>query len=262
MLQIGHYLRPRFMQARPLRLCSVLVMALGLAGAPARAAEITLLGSAALDVILEEVVPDFSRLTGHKVAMRLDYASLLRREIASGAAFDVAILVGELDDLVAQGRIASGTPVALGRSAYGLAVRKGAPKPDIATADAFKRTLLGATSVGYARDGGSGAYFVRLLERLGIAEAMKPRLRPGATPQEAVAKGEIEMSVSGIVPILRTPGVELAGPLPDDLQSYSTFVAGLSAATREQAAAAALLSHLTSPAVTAVFRKRGVLPVP
>jgi molybdate transport system substrate-binding protein len=250
------------MQAWPLRLCAVLVMALGLAAAPARAAEITLLGSAALDVILEEVVPAFERATGHKVAMRLDYALLLRREIGSGAPFDVTILVGELDDLVAQGRIASGTPVALGRSAYGLAVRKGAPKPDISTADAFKRTLLAASSVGYARDGGSGAYFVRLIERLGIANEMKPRLRPGANPQEAVAKGEIEMSVNGIVPILRAPGVELVGPLPPELQSYSTFVAGLSAATKEPAAAAALLAHLTSPAAIAVFRKHGVLPAP
>jgi molybdate transport system substrate-binding protein len=245
-----------------LRRGSLIMMALGLAIAPARAAEITLLGSAALDAILEEVVPAFARTSGHKVAMRLDYAALLRREIAAGAAFDVTILVGELDDLLAQGRITAGTPVALGRSAYGLAVRKGAPKPDIGTAEAFKRTLLAASSVGYARDGGSGAYFVRLLDRLGIAEEMKPRLRPGANPQADVARGEIEMSVNGIVPILRAPGVELVGPLPGELQSYSTFVAGIGAATKEPAAAAALLTHLTSPAVSAVFRRRGVLPVP
>src|SRR5262245_43033202 len=253
-LNAGGPLRPGFL--------AMAALALAIPPGPARAAEITLFGSAALDVILEEVVPEFTRAAGHKVAMRLDYGALLRREIAAGAAFDVAILVGGLDDLVAQGRIAAGTPVALGRSGYGLAVKAGAPKPDIGTADAFKRTLLAAASVGYGQDGGSGAYFVRLLERLGIAQAMQPRLRPGANPQQAVARGEIEMSVNGIVPILRTPGVELAGPLPAELQSYSTFVAGLSAATKEPAAAAALLAHLTSPAVTAVFRARGVLPAP
>src|SRR5262245_33350452 len=163
-LNAGGPLRPGFL--------AMAVLAVAVAPGPARAAEITLFGSAALDVVLEEVVPAFTRAAGHKVAMRLDYAALLRREIAAGAAFDVAILVGALDDLVAQHRIAAGTPVALGRSAYGLAVRAGAPKPDIATTEAFKRTLLAASSVGYASDGGSGAYFVRLLERLGIAEAM------------------------------------------------------------------------------------------
>src|SRR5262249_44277634 len=102
--------------------------------------------------------------------------------------------------------------------------------------------------------------FERLLERLGIAEEIRPRLRPTANPQAAVARGEIEMSVNGIVPILRTPGVELAGPLPPELQSYSTFVAGISSAAREPAAATALLAHLPPPPVIAVFRQRGVLP--
>ena len=255
--------RYQYAGASWLRRLGILVMtAVSIGIAPAPAAEIALIGSAALDVVLQEVMPAFEQAGGHKVAMRLGYAAPLRREIAGGAAFDVAILVGALDDLVAQGRIAAGTPVALGRSGYGLAIRQGAPKPDIASADAFKRTLLGAASVGYAQDGGSGAYFVRLLERLGIAEAMKPRLRPGADPQAAVARGEIEMTVNGIVPILRAPGVELVGPLPGELQSYSTFVAGISASARDPAAAAALLTYLTSPTVTAAFRKHGVLPAP
>ena len=150
----------------------------------------------------------------------------------AGAAFDVTILVGNLDDLVKQGKVAAGTPVALGRSGYGLAVRHGAPKPDISTTEAFKRTMLNATSIGYTKGGGSGEYFVKLLDRLGIAEAMKPKLRPGTNMQAAVARGEIEMTVNGIVPILRVPGIELVGPLPPELQSYSTFYAGVSAATK------------------------------
>jgi molybdate transport system substrate-binding protein len=194
--------------------------------------------------------------------MRLGVASSLRKEIEGGAAFDVTILVGNLDALVKEGKVVAGTPVALGRSGYGLAVRQGAPKPDIATAEAFKRTMLNAKSIGYTEGGGSGAYFVGLLDRLGIAAAMKPKLRPGSNMQAAVARGEVEMTVNGIVPILRAPGIELVGPLPPELQSYSPFFAGVGAASKHKDAATALLQHLASPASIAVFQKRGVEPMP
>lgn len=229
---------------------------------PATAADISLTASNAINAALDEIVPQFERASGHKVAMRLGVASVLRKQIEAGAPFDVAILVGNLDPLVKQGKVAAGTTVALGRSGYGLAVRAGAPKPDIGTTEAFKRTLLNAKSIGYTEGGGSGAYFVKLLDRLGIADAMKPKLRPGTNTQAAVARGDIEMTVTGIVPILRSPGVELAGPLPPELQSYSSFVAGLSAATKEKDAATALLRFLTAPAAAAVFKKRGVEPMP
>jgi molybdate transport system substrate-binding protein len=226
----------------------------------AAAAELTLVASNAIDAILDDLVPKFERASGHSVTKRLGIASALRKQIEGGAPFDVTILVGALDNLVKQGKVAAGTPVALGRSGYGLAVRAGAPKPDISTTEAFKRTMLNAKSIGYTEGGGSGTYFVRLLDRLGIAEAMKPKLRPGANMQAAVARGEVEMTVNGIVPILRVPGIELVGPLPPELQSHSTFVAGIAAASREAAAAAALLTFLTSPVAASVFRQRGVDP--
>jgi molybdate transport system substrate-binding protein len=231
-------------------------------GVPAAAANVTLFSSNAINVVLEELVPQFERATKHKVAMRLGYASLLRKEIEAGAAFDVAILVGNLDRLVKAGKITAGTPIALGRSGYGLAVRAGAPKPDISTTEAFKRTLLSAKSIAYSADGGSGRYFVSLLDRLGIAEAMKPRLRPGANTQKLVASGEVEMTVNGIVPILRSAGIDLVGPLPPELQSYSTFFAGVSAASGNREAATALLGFLTSPTAIAIFKKRGVEAAP
>ena len=229
---------------------------------PVTAADITLIASNAINVILDEIVPQFERESGHKVTMRLGVASALRKQIEDGAAFDVAILVGNLDGLVKQGRIAANTPAALGRSGYGLAVRAGAPKPDIGTTEAFKRTLLDAKSIGYTEGGGSGAYFVKLIERLGIAEAVKPKLRPGVNMQGAVARGEIEMTVNGIVPILRAPGIQLAGPLPPELQSYSTFFAGASSVTNDKNAATALLRFLRTPQVIAVFKQRGVEPMP
>jgi molybdate transport system substrate-binding protein len=240
------------------------VLAIMSAWSPAgpAAADIALTASNAINAALEELVPPFERASGHKVTMRLGVAAFLRKEIEGGAAFDVAILVGSLDRLVKDGRIAAGTPVALGRSGYGLAVRAGAPRPDIATTDAFRQAMLNATSVGYTEGGGSGTYFVNLLGKLGIAEAMKPKLRPGTNTQAAVARGEIEMTVTGIVPILRSKGVELAGPLPPELQSYSVFTAGISSTTKDKDAAIALLQFLTTPAAAAVFRRRGVEPMP
>jgi molybdate transport system substrate-binding protein len=222
------------------------------------AADLSLTASNAINVVLDELVPQFERANGLKVTMRLGVASFLRKEIEGGAPFDVTILVGSLDRLVKDGKIVAGTPVALGRSGYGLAVRAGAPKPDISTSEAFTRAMLNATSVGYTEGGGSGTYFVNLLSKLGIAEAMKPKLRPGTNTQAAVARGEIEMTVTGIVPILRSKGVDLAGPLPPDLQSYSIFTAGISTKTREKDAAAALLQFLAAPEAVAVYNRRGV----
>jgi molybdate transport system substrate-binding protein len=241
----------------------IAVLALALLPAwapPAHAADITLFASNAINVILDELVPQFERANNHRVKMRLGIASTLRKNIEAGAAFDAAILVGGVEGLVAHGRMAPDTSRALGRSGYGVAVRAGAPKPDISTRAAFTETMLQAKSVGYTEGGGSGAYFLHLLERLGIAEAMKPKLRGGINMQAAVASGEVEMTVNGIVPILRAPGIELVGPLPPDLQSYSIFTIGISPGSKQREAALALIQFLTSPAAIETFAKHGVEP--
>jgi molybdate transport system substrate-binding protein len=241
----------------------VTVLALALLPAwasPACAADITLLASNAINVILDELVPQFERANNHRVKMRLGIASTLRKNIEAGAAFDAAILVGGVEGLVARGVIAPDTSRALGRSGYGVAVRAGAPKPDISSRAAFTETMLQARSVGYTEGGGSGVYFLHLLERLGIAKAMKPKLRGGINMQAAVANGEVEMTVNGIVPILRAPGIELVGPLPPDLQSYSIFTIGISPGSRQREAALALIQFLTSPEAIRTFAKHGVEP--
>ena len=122
--------------------------------------------------------------------------------------------------------------------------------------------MLSAKSVAYTEGGGSGTYFVGLLKRLGIIDEMKPRLRPGDQHPEAVASGAVEMTVTGIVPILRSPGIELVGPLPPELQSYSEFHAGVSAASKNADAANSLLAFLRRPESIAVFTMRGVEPMP
>jgi len=228
---------------------------------PAIAADIDVLCSGAIDAIMGEVAPQFERASGHKLNMRYGIGAVMKRQIVAGETFDAAILVGAIDDLVTAGKIVAGTPAVLGRTGYGVGVRIGAPKPDIGTAEAFKRTLLSAKAVAYNKEGGSGTYFVRLLDRLGIAEEMKGKLMPRRDTAKAVASGEADLTVNGVTPILRAPGIELVGPLPAELQSYSTFVAGVGTGARDAQAATAFVKFLTTPAAVAVFKKRGVEPV-
>ena len=152
---------------------------------------------------------------------------MLQKEIEDGAVFDMALLPRpELDGLVAAGKIAPGTIADMTRSIVGLAVRAGAPKPDIATVEAFKRALLDARSIAYS-DGPSGAYIAALLERLGIADEMKSKTKLTGRPvAELIASGEAEIGMQQIVAILPVEGAELVGPLPSELQNVITYAAG------------------------------------
>jgi molybdate transport system substrate-binding protein len=229
----------------------------------AEAIETRVFTSAAPRGILKELAAAFERATGHRLAIESAFAAELGRRIAAGEAFDVAILPPEIaDDLMRQGKLAAGSRVDLGRTGLGVAVRTGAPKPDVGTVDAFRRALLAAPSVAYADGGASGVQFHGILERLGIAEAMKPKLRPypsgGAV--EAVARGEADLVVIGISPILNAPAVKLAGWLPAELQSYIVFTASIGAAAKRPEDAQTLLKLLTSPAAVALFEQQGFEP--
>jgi molybdate transport system substrate-binding protein len=199
-------------------------------------AEIKILCTGAVSAALNELAPQFERATGHKLVMKFNFAAILKRQIEAGETFDVAVLYSELvDDLIKQGKIVADMRANLARTGIGLAVRKGAPKPDISTTDAFKRTLLNAKSVAYGSEGGSGVYFIGLLERLKISEDMKAKLKPYAAGSavEAVAMGEAEMVVNGPPLIVTVPGVELVGWFPSELQIYIDFTGGIGAATKE-----------------------------
>ena len=233
--------------------------------ATARAADITVLSASAsaLVPITNELFPAFERQSGHKLAVRSAFGPVLNREIDDGAAFDVAILSLDIEGLVKSGKIAKGTRVFLGRTGIGVGVRKGAPRPDVSTPEAFRRTLLGAKSVAYSGDGSSGNYFVGVLKRLGIAEEMKARLRPqvsGNSPAKAVASGDVELAVTGVSILVAAPGVDYVGALPPELQSYVIFTAGVSATAKEPEAGRALLRFLTSPESVAAFKAKGLEP--
>ncbi len=235
-----------------------ILLALGFA---ADAAEVKVIGSPAMRVIMSELGPEFERATGHRLAIQYELGPQARRQIAAGESFDVAIVSFDVDDFIKQGKIAAGTRTVLGRTGIGVAVRKGAPRPDISTSDAFKRAMLEARSVSYA-GGSPGAHILSLFERLGIAQVIKPKLKPTTelSLADVIAKGEPEIAVNGVAPILGTPGAELVGWLPPELQEYVVFTAGISATTRETEAGQALLQLLRTPNAIAALKKIGVEP--
>ncbi len=218
---------------------------------------------AALDV-LNELGPKFERATGHKLSFGYDPAKAVKRQIENGAAFDVAIVTRPVfDDLAAQGKMAPETRADIGRSGLGVSVRKGAVKPDIATAEAFKRALLAAKSVVRSTEGTSGIYFETLLGRLGIAETMRDKivLGPSGRVAELVARGEAEVAIQQIAELLPVAGAQYVGPFPPELQLYSEFAAGVATASRHRDAAKAFIAAITTPHAIALFTAAGLEPI-
>ena len=236
-------------------------LALTLLGAQAQAAEIKVLSSTAMKTALEELGPQFEKATGNTVAFTIGPAAVLKKQIDQGAVFDVAILTTPLTDgLAGEGKVDT-TRIAIAHSGIGVAIQKGAPKPDISTAEAFRRALLNAKSVGLSAAGASGVYLKTLFEKLGIADELKPKLKllQGAAG-EAAANGEVEIGLTQISEILPYANAELVGPLPSDIQSYTYFSAAVSATSKEADAARAFVKFLAAPAAVAVIKAKGMEP--
>ena len=194
--------------------------------------------------IVDAFAPQFERDSGHSLAISYDPTNMLKRRIAGGEAFDAAIMTRPvLDEFAERGAILRDTCMDLARSGLGVSVRKGARKPDIGTVEGFKRALLTANSVVRSRDGASGAYFETLLERLGIAGAMRGKitLGPSGRVAELVANGETDMAVQQISELLPVKGAEFVGPFPVELQHYTLFSGGVAAAALDRAAASAFI---------------------
>lgn len=232
-----------------------------------QAAEIKLMSSGGMRVALIDLTPAFERATKHKVVATYGSPGAIRDRVMAGEPMDVLVFPGPgIDALAKEGKIVLGSKVNLARSGMGIAVRAGAPKPDISTPAALRRTLLGAQSIVYtdpALGSPSGVHFAKVLERLGIADEMKAksRLHDGTSfNAELVAKGEIELAIQQISEIVPVKGAELAGPLPGDLQLTSVFAIGIGTAAKEQAAAREFIKFLTSPAAAAAIRATGLEP--
>jgi molybdate transport system substrate-binding protein len=165
-------------------------------------------------------------------------------------------------DASAKARFVAGPTVDIARVGYGVIVRSGAPKPDIGTPEALKRTLLDAPSIAFVPESAAGAYVVKTFDRLGIGEAMKAKTKPQGTPVQiapAVARGEAELGVF-LVNVLIAPGVELAGPFPAELQQELVFTAAVTADSKQAEAAKAFINFLTTPAAKAVIKAKGMNP--
>src|SRR5687768_14081279 len=211
----------------------------------------------AIATVLSDVGAEFERTTRYTLDVTTDIAIRMVRRIQAGESFDVLVAAPEqIGRLIDEGHIIASTRRTLARSGIGIEVRAGAPHPDVSSVAAFKRALLNATSIAYLKEGQSGVYLAGLIDRLGLTQAVQPKLTQPETDivSELVAKDEVELGMVVITQILTTPGVSLVGPLPRELQSYVTFVAGVSAGSKSPSAANALIEFLTGPAAVAVIR--------
>jgi molybdate transport system substrate-binding protein len=234
-----------------------------LGAATADAAEIKIMAPRAVWTVLEVAGPEFERASGHKLNISVDLAAVVVRRVNAGEAFDIAVATpAQIDALVKDGKLIADTRSDLTRAGIGVEVRKGAPKPDIGTVEAFKRAMLAAKSIGYLKIGASGQMVAAMLERIGLTEAIKSKitLPENDVVSEMVAEGKIEIGMVNISQILTTPGVDLVGPLPSELQSYIVFSAGVSASSKAPDAARDLLKFLKSPAAIAVMKAQGMEP--
>jgi molybdate transport system substrate-binding protein len=231
--------------------------------AQVRRDEITVWTARAIATVLAEIGSEFERTSGHRLIVTSDLPPAFLRRANAGQSFDLLISgSATIDEWIKDGRIAAATRTPISRSGIGVEVKTGARKPDIRTVEAFKRALIDARSIAYLRVG-SGIYLADLFERLKMADEIAPKVtRPESdVVSELVANGEIELGMTVITQILTTPGVELVGPLPPEIQSYITFVAGVSAQSKAPDAARKLIAFLTSPRAIAIIKSQGMEPV-
>ena len=240
-------------------LAAVLVLA---PGAGSQAAEVKVLATGALSGAFKEIVPQFERASGHKLSVRYAASPVVIKQIESGETFDVAIAVsGPMNDAAKQGFFGAGERPAVSSVGLGAAVRAGAPKPDISSAEAFKRALVNANSVAILPESVNGQHFINVFERIGIGEEMKAKIRPQKEPPqvaEAVAKGEAELALLVSNLLIGIPGVDYAGMVPAEFQQTLVFTAAVGAKAKEPEAASAFIKHLRSPAAVAIIKAYGM----
>ncbi|HEX6079981.1 MAG TPA: substrate-binding domain-containing protein [Methylomirabilota bacterium] len=245
-------------------LAVVLVTAGALGAVPVAAEEIKVQSAGAVRAIVTELSEAFRQETGNTVSLAFGTVGVSRDKLAGSDPLDVVIMTDvAIDAAIREGRVVSGTRTDLARTGMGVAVREGAPRPDIATPEALKATLLAANSLVYvdpAQGATSGIHFKSVLERLGIADAVraKTQLVAGGYPAEKVASGEVEMVVHQISEIVPVRGVALVGPLPGDLQKVTVYSAGLAARSRQPAVGRAFMGFLARPAFRAKFAAAGL----
>jgi molybdate transport system substrate-binding protein len=227
-------------------------------------AEIKVLSSIATREAYLELVPQFERSTSHKVTTTWAGTTDIMKRMAAGETYDLVMISRkELDELIRQGKIVAGSRIDLATCGIGVAVRAGAPRPDIGSAEALKRALLAAKTVGYT-SGPSGVYMAGLIERMGIAAEVAPKHRSvpsGGTIGTIVAGGEAEIGFQQISELVHIDGIDYVGPLPAQVQHITVFSAGIHSAASNADGARALVQFLAAPTARSIYAKHGLSPV-
>jgi molybdate transport system substrate-binding protein len=229
----------------------------------ANAAEIKVLSTQATEEAYRELVPQFEKASGHKVATTFTGTLGAMKRLADGETYDLLIMSSSsIDELIKSGKIVRGSRVDFAKSGVGVAVRKGAPKPDISSTEALKKTLLAAKSIGYST-GPSGNYIVSLFEKMGIGDQVKPKLKQtptGVFVGSIIASGDVEIGFQQVSELMHFAGIDYLGPLPADVQYITIFSSGVHAGAKQEDAAKALVKFITAPAAAAVIKKHGLEP--
>ena len=235
--------------------------------ATAKAAEIKLLCAIALQQLMENLGPKFEGASGHKLAITIAPLGQALKRLQDGETYDVVILPQRgIEGLAKDGKVVASTATVIAITRIGVAVRKGAPKPDISSSEAFKRSMLAAKSITHgnpAYGGISGIHVTKVLERLGIAEQMKAKtvlLDKAGLAGVLVANGEAEIVVQPIQELVVVSGIDVVGPLPDELQDTVAYPAAIMTGAKETAPFNALINFLRTPEVMAVIKGMGMEP--
>jgi molybdate transport system substrate-binding protein len=231
--------------------------------------DVKVLSTTAMKMVFEELSPRFERETGNRLAVTLGPSLVLEKRVGEDEAADMAILgsVGA-KDLIARGKIMPGSAVDIARSSIGVAVRKGAPRPDMSSAESFKRAMLAAKSIACSKPvggGASGAHLATVFEKLGIAEAMAAKAKYGAGGAAGLAglvvlRGEADIGIQQMAELIAVDGIDVVGPLPAELQMITTFTGAIPVTASHADAGRALIGFLTTPAAKAVIKAKGLDP--
>lgn len=232
-------------------------------GMTGHAAEIRVLSTQATEEAYRELVPEFEKATGNKVTTTFTGTLDANKRLAAGENYDLLIMAASsIDGHIKGGKVVPGSRVDLAKSGVGVGVKSGAPKPDISTTEALKKTILAARSIGYST-GPSGVYVTGLFQRLGVADEIKGRLKQtptGVFVGSIIASGEAEIGFQQISELSHFAGVDYVGPLPADIQQFTMFSSGIIVGAKDADGAKALVKFITAPAAAAAFKKRGMEP--
>jgi molybdate transport system substrate-binding protein len=242
---------------------AAIVTAVMMIGATAQAAEVRLIGSAAVKEVVLDLVPAFEKASGHKVTAIWAGTEAITKRVSGGEVVDIVLIAASnVDRLIAEGKLVAGSRADVAKSGIGVAVRLGVPKPDISSGEAVKNAVLAAKSLAYS-SGPSGFYLADLFKKMGIADQIKDKVKQtpsGVQVGEVIARGDADLGFQQVSELLHLKGIQYLGPLPADIQHITVFSAGLHRAAPEPDAAKALVKFLTAPEAGSIIRKTGMEP--